>query len=70
MTFFLINFTVLLSYAYPSDVATITSKFLLKWAAKIGGPSKWATARKRLRNTDLSHGKLIQRLRSTYGYCG
>ena len=53
MTFFLINSTALLSYAYPSDVAIITSKFLLKWAAKICGPSKWATAQKRLRNTAL-----------------
>ena len=50
--FFLINFTALLSYAYPSDFAIITLK--LKWAAKICGPLKWATARKRLRNTDLS----------------
>ena len=45
MTFFLINFTALLSNAYPTDIAIITLKS--KWAAKICGPLKWATPRKK-----------------------
>ena len=45
---FEINFVAILSYACSSDL-----QFLLKWAARICGPSKWATARKRSRNTDL-----------------
>ena len=40
----------MLSYAYPSDTEIIT----LKRAAKICGHLKWATARKRFRNTDLN----------------
>ena len=49
MTFFLeINFTAMLSYVYPSDMVIITLKFLLKWAAKICGPFKWATAQKKV----------------------
>ena len=56
MTFFLkIDFTAMLTYAYPRDVAIITLKSLLKWAAKICSPLKWATARKRLRNTGLDN---------------
>ena len=51
--FLAINFTAMLSHAYPSDIVIITLKFLFKWAAKISGPLKWATARKRLRNTGL-----------------
>ena len=54
MTFFLeISFTAMLSYAYPCDII-ITLKFLLKWATKICDPLKWATTRKRLRNTGLA----------------
>ena len=56
MTFFLINFTALLSNAYPTDIAIITLKS--KWAAKICGPLKWATPRKRLRNTGLEEAAI------------
>ena len=58
MTFFGDQFYFMLSNAYPSDIVIITSKFLFKWAAKICGPLKWATARKRLRNTDLDKGRV------------
>ena len=39
-----INFAAMLFFAYPSDIAIIILKFLLKWAAKICGPLKRATA--------------------------
>ena len=48
--FFLeIDFAAMLSYAYASVIVIIS----LKWAARICGLLKWATARKRLRNTGL-----------------
>ena len=54
MTFFLeINFTAMISYAYPSDIVIITSKFVGKWATKICYLLKRIAARKRLRTTDL-----------------
>ena len=55
MTFFSleINFAAKESYAYPSVIAIIS----LKWAARIIGLLKWATAQKILRNTDLAHLK-------------
>ena len=49
--FFEINFTALLSYAYPSDIVHNILKFFLQWITKICGPLKWSTARKRMRNT-------------------
>ena len=48
-----IIFTIILSYAYPSDIEIITLMFILMWAAKIYGLLKWAATRKRLRNTAL-----------------
>ena len=40
-----------MSYAYPSDIVIITSKFFWQGATKICGSLKWTTARKRLRTT-------------------
>ena len=52
-SFLQINFTATIRDAEPSNVVIIALKLLLKWATKICGPLKWATARKRLRNTLL-----------------
>ena len=54
MTFFLENnFAAMLSYTFPSDIAIVKLKLSLKWAARICGSLKWATARKRLRDIGL-----------------